>query len=182
MTRTRRAIYGVVTNYASVFVMAVAGFVLVPIVLRYLSREDYGLWATLGQVLGYLALARHGNGERGRAPDGARARVRRPGWSEPHGLDSHRALLRARLNLSGRGPTGLRAPAALVRYPFGAHARCDHHPRHHGRLQRALVSFARRIERLEGLSIHGGGQPDGLCRQPAFALDGRGAAWRQASV
>ncbi len=56
MTRTRRAIYGVVTNYASVFVMAVAGFVLVPIVLRYLSREDYGLWATLGQVLGYLAL------------------------------------------------------------------------------------------------------------------------------
>lgn len=56
MTRTRRAILGVITNYASALVMAVAGFVLVPIVLHYLGREDYGLWATIGQVLGYLAL------------------------------------------------------------------------------------------------------------------------------
>jgi O-antigen/teichoic acid export membrane protein len=56
MTRTRRAILGVITNYASAAVMAVAGFVLVPIVLHYLGREDYGLWATIGQMLGYLAL------------------------------------------------------------------------------------------------------------------------------
>ena len=56
MTRTRRAIMGVITNYASALVMAVAGFVLVPIVLHYLGREDYGLWATIGQMLGYLAL------------------------------------------------------------------------------------------------------------------------------
>jgi O-antigen/teichoic acid export membrane protein len=56
MTRTRRAILGVITNYASAAVMAVAGFVLVPIVLHYLDREDYGLWATIGQMLGYLAL------------------------------------------------------------------------------------------------------------------------------
>ncbi|HEV7842470.1 MAG TPA: oligosaccharide flippase family protein [Pyrinomonadaceae bacterium] len=56
MTRTRRAIMGVITNYASAAVMAVAGFVLVPIVLHYLGREDYGLWATIGQMLGYLAL------------------------------------------------------------------------------------------------------------------------------
>lgn len=56
MTRTRRAVLGVITNYASALVMAVAGFVLVPIVLHYLGREDYGLWATIGQVLGYLAL------------------------------------------------------------------------------------------------------------------------------
>lgn len=56
MTRTRRAVQGVITNYASAAVMAVAGFVLVPIVLHYLGREDYGLWATIGQILGYLAL------------------------------------------------------------------------------------------------------------------------------
>jgi O-antigen/teichoic acid export membrane protein len=56
MTRTRRAMMGVITNYASAAVMAVAGFVLVPIVLHFLGREDYGLWATIGQILGYLAL------------------------------------------------------------------------------------------------------------------------------
>jgi O-antigen/teichoic acid export membrane protein len=36
--------------------MAVAGLLLVPLVLRYVDREDYGLWATIGQVLAYLAL------------------------------------------------------------------------------------------------------------------------------
>jgi O-antigen/teichoic acid export membrane protein len=56
MTRTGRAALGVITNHASALVMAVAGFVLVPIMLRYIGREDYGLWATVGQVLGYLAL------------------------------------------------------------------------------------------------------------------------------
>lgn len=56
MTRTRRAIWGVLSNYASAAVVAVAGFVLVPIVIHFLGREDYGLWATIGQVLGYLAL------------------------------------------------------------------------------------------------------------------------------
>jgi O-antigen/teichoic acid export membrane protein len=56
MTRTRRAVFGVLTNHASAVVMAIAGFVLVPIVLRYVGREDYGLWATIGQILGYLAL------------------------------------------------------------------------------------------------------------------------------
>lgn len=56
MTRTKRAALGVLTNHASALVMAVAGFLLVPIVLRYVGRADYGLWATIGQVLGYLAL------------------------------------------------------------------------------------------------------------------------------
>ena len=56
MMRTRRAALGILTNHASAIVMALAGFVLVPIVLRYVGREDYGLWATIGQVLGYLAL------------------------------------------------------------------------------------------------------------------------------
>ena len=56
MTRTGRAALGVITNHASALVMAVAGFVLVPIMLRYIGRDDYGLWATVGQVLGYLAL------------------------------------------------------------------------------------------------------------------------------
>lgn len=56
MTRTRRAIWGVLTNYAATILMAVSSFVIIPIILRYLSREDYGLWATIGQMLGYLAL------------------------------------------------------------------------------------------------------------------------------
>ncbi|HYJ47349.1 MAG TPA: oligosaccharide flippase family protein [Pyrinomonadaceae bacterium] len=56
MTRTRRAILGIVTNYAATILLAVSSFVIIPIILRYLSREDYGLWATIGQMLGYLAL------------------------------------------------------------------------------------------------------------------------------
>lgn len=56
MTRTKRAFLGVLTSHASAVVMALAGFILVPIVLRYVGREEYGLWATIGQVLVYLAL------------------------------------------------------------------------------------------------------------------------------
>lgn len=83
MTRTRRAIMGVITNYASAAVMAVAGFVLVPIVLHYLGREDYGLWATIGQVLGYLALLDLGM---------ANAVVRRTARMREHG--DHEAINR----------------------------------------------------------------------------------------
>jgi O-antigen/teichoic acid export membrane protein len=56
MTRTRRAISGIVSSYAATVVMAVVGLVLVPIVLRYVSREEYGLWATIGQAVGFLGL------------------------------------------------------------------------------------------------------------------------------
>jgi O-antigen/teichoic acid export membrane protein len=56
MTRTGRAVWGIVTSYASTLVTAVAGFLLVPIVLRFVTREDYGLWAAVGQAIGYLAL------------------------------------------------------------------------------------------------------------------------------
>jgi O-antigen/teichoic acid export membrane protein len=56
MSRTDRAIGGVVTSTAATVVTALAGFVLVPIVLRYVTREEYGLWAAVGQAIGYLAL------------------------------------------------------------------------------------------------------------------------------
>jgi len=56
MTRTRRAAWGVATSYASTLATAVAGFVLVPIVLRFVTREEYGLWAAVGQAFAYLAL------------------------------------------------------------------------------------------------------------------------------
>jgi len=56
MSRTDRAVWGVVSSYAATLATAIAGFVIVPIVLRYVSREEYGLWAAVGQAIGYLAL------------------------------------------------------------------------------------------------------------------------------
>lgn len=56
MTRTRRAAWGVVSSYAGAVVTAVAGFLVVPLVLRSVSRADYGLWVAVGQAVGYLAL------------------------------------------------------------------------------------------------------------------------------
>ncbi len=62
MSRTTRALLGIATNYAAAFVTAIAGFVLVPIILRFVGREDYGLWATVGQAVAYLALLDFGVG------------------------------------------------------------------------------------------------------------------------
>lgn len=56
MTRTRRALWAVLTSYMGSGVTAVAGFLLVPVVLRFVTREEYGLWATIGQAVAYLAL------------------------------------------------------------------------------------------------------------------------------
>lgn len=62
MSRTSRAALAVVTNYASTVIVALAGFVLVPIVLRFVTRDDYGLWTTLGQLFAYLNLLDFGVG------------------------------------------------------------------------------------------------------------------------
>jgi len=56
MSRTDRVVRGVIASYAATALTAVAGFVLVPIVLRFVTREEYGLWAAIGQAIGYLAL------------------------------------------------------------------------------------------------------------------------------
>ena len=60
--RSARALRGVVTNYAASLLVAVTGFVLVPIVLRFISREEYGLWTTLGQAIAYFSLLDFGVG------------------------------------------------------------------------------------------------------------------------
>lgn len=56
MSRTTRAALAVVAHYAASVTVAAAGFVLVPVVLSHVSREDYGLWATVGQAFAYLNL------------------------------------------------------------------------------------------------------------------------------
>src|SRR5260221_13371936 len=62
MNRTRRALLGVATSYGATGVTAVAGFLLVPLILRFVSRADYGLWAAVGQAIAYLALLDFGVG------------------------------------------------------------------------------------------------------------------------
>jgi O-antigen/teichoic acid export membrane protein len=61
-TRTARAFGGIVANYLGAVVTAIAGLILVPIVLRFVGREHYGLWATLGQAFAYLTLLDFGVG------------------------------------------------------------------------------------------------------------------------
>src|SRR5262249_43678218 len=37
-------------------------FAAVPLILRYVSRSDYGLWITLGEAMGYLTILDFGTG------------------------------------------------------------------------------------------------------------------------
>jgi O-antigen/teichoic acid export membrane protein len=62
VTRTGRVVWGIATNYVFTAISAVAGFLVVPVVLGFVGREGYGLWATVGQLLAYLTLLDFGVG------------------------------------------------------------------------------------------------------------------------
>ncbi len=51
---------GVVASYANTGVGMVTNFVAIPIYLKYLGREDYGLWMTISGVLIYLGFLNFG--------------------------------------------------------------------------------------------------------------------------
>ncbi len=44
------------TAYLSILSTIVAGIFTIPIALRFLSKEEFGLWAVIGQTMGYLLL------------------------------------------------------------------------------------------------------------------------------
>src|SRR5436190_847788 len=51
---------GVVASYANTGVGMVTNFVAIPIYLKYLGREDYGLWMTISGVVLYLGFLNFG--------------------------------------------------------------------------------------------------------------------------
>ncbi len=47
---------GIYINYLQMFVSLILGFVITPIIVRYLGKSAYGLWAAIGSVIGYFGL------------------------------------------------------------------------------------------------------------------------------
>jgi O-antigen/teichoic acid export membrane protein len=62
MSRSRRAIFAILTRYLGMAIAAIVGFAAVPIVLHHVSKSDYGLWITLGEAVGYLTILDFGTG------------------------------------------------------------------------------------------------------------------------
>ncbi len=56
MSRLRRAIHGVASGYVMLAATAVGGLASVPVALHYLSKEQFGLWALMMTLVGYLNL------------------------------------------------------------------------------------------------------------------------------
>ena len=59
--KTVRAAKTAVVTLVQTFVSLAVGLVSVPIMVRSLGRESYGVWLLLGQVISYLALVDFGN-------------------------------------------------------------------------------------------------------------------------
>src|ERR1700722_19641861 len=56
MSRMRRLLRTLGSSYLSLVAASIYTLVSVPLALRYLSRAEFGLWAVMVQVSGYLAL------------------------------------------------------------------------------------------------------------------------------
>lgn len=56
MSRTRRALSGVVSSYFLLVVTAVYSLASVPVAFHYLDKERFGLWAVMGTLANYLNL------------------------------------------------------------------------------------------------------------------------------
>jgi len=57
---TRKFIKGVTSGYAYMIVSLLVSLWLVPFVLKYLSKPEYGIFAIAGDLLGWLAMANLG--------------------------------------------------------------------------------------------------------------------------
>src|SRR5438128_21981 len=56
MSRTRNAVTAAGFSYVQFALGIVTGFVLVPLILRYLGVRTFGLWLACGELIAYLAL------------------------------------------------------------------------------------------------------------------------------
>ena len=56
MSRARRVIRNVASSYVHIFASTLYVLASVPLALRFLTKEEFGLWALMTQISGYLAL------------------------------------------------------------------------------------------------------------------------------
>ena len=56
MSRLRLFLKGVTTSYVSLASTVVCSLISVPLALHYLTKEQFGLWAILTTIAGYLSL------------------------------------------------------------------------------------------------------------------------------
>lgn len=60
MTRSKRFLSGLATSYAAIGVNMIHTLASVPLALHYLTKEEFGLWALISQLSGYLMLLEFG--------------------------------------------------------------------------------------------------------------------------
>ncbi len=60
MSRSKRFISGLLTGYASIGVNILYTIASIPLALHYLSKEEFGIWALVTQLSGYLLLLEFG--------------------------------------------------------------------------------------------------------------------------
>src|SRR5690349_8943290 len=56
VSRLRLFIHGVASSYVSMAAVIVTSLISVPLALHFLSKESFGLWALLTQIISYLML------------------------------------------------------------------------------------------------------------------------------
>src|ERR1017187_10401730 len=56
MSRSHRFLHTLVSSYAAMAAGMVYGLVSIPLALHFLPKSEFGLWAVMTQVVGYIAL------------------------------------------------------------------------------------------------------------------------------
>lgn len=62
MNRTRWTLAAILSRYLAMAVSAIVSFATVPIVLKHVSKADYGLWIAIGEAVGYFVILDFGTG------------------------------------------------------------------------------------------------------------------------
>ncbi len=55
-SRSRAAVSALVSSYIKTSVLVVIGFIVTPIILKFIGKENYGIWAIIGSMLGYMGM------------------------------------------------------------------------------------------------------------------------------
>lgn len=56
MTRARTFFSGTLVGYSAMTISLIVSIFLTPIILKYIGKEQYGLWAIFGEILSYLGI------------------------------------------------------------------------------------------------------------------------------
>src|SRR5260370_29360926 len=63
ISRTKRFASALASGYLALAANVVYTLASIPLALHYLTREEFGLWAVVGQITGYFALLDFGVGQ-----------------------------------------------------------------------------------------------------------------------